>query len=775
MKVLQIRKSVVKGVLDSCVQGIAQDKIAFASSLFRDKIYSDKLKAALVETVCNAVDEHRKYNIDQCVDIILTKNELCIRDHALGLSDDDVMKIFFQYFESTKSLNNKEIGGFGIGAKAPGSYTDLYYVISYFNGEKTLFASTVNGLESHVSKIYKEPCSPDESGICVRIPLVNEKDYEGFVKLIKDVYIQIGFYSDKEELKPALAPNCADYDEYLTKDEKYKLRAQENFPLDKTAQFKQKRLSGDSGNYVDGEAIVLEHRGYYSGLSGKVFSSSFWSNSNCWAYDGDICYRLDFPAELFTKYNLKTYGRTYILFFKRGELPVSPTRESIEITDFVKSWIENKLKIVIEKVKAQTTKSFWKNLKGNLPLRDVKKSIEESAKYSAFVSGQLFAWPTKYLEDLVDTCKKCSQNDKNNLLPVSLKQRRVWDRLAYSKIYGRIIFIISDGPLKIPYNPFYSAFKKCVASLHGEDYLGNLFASEATRYIGFITSEAQKESFENFKENFTLDGKELLRKNVDYYYASDIIKYSDWKRQAPQKTEDVEAIKDIVTNLRIPESEYSQTIVFAPSDLTKDTNNLKLLLTEYRRWKGSRCCKELGIKHIAKCHKVSCKKFKEKGCIDINDFNIIDRYCKHLKENKITFIPTVIKNYMNALDIDLSSVSEYKQPSDDYREGYTTQGENMLVSQLCGNTFFAHHSNNLNSAFANQLITLPAEELELIYNVCSDVCIDMRFTDSFDAIYDKLKEIKRKKVLENLSIVKDKITNILKTLDFEVKNIKPNK
>lgn len=76
MKVLQIRKSVVKGVLDSCVQGIAQDKIAFASSLFRDKIYSDKLKAALVETVCNAVDEHRKYNIDQCVDIILTKNEL---------------------------------------------------------------------------------------------------------------------------------------------------------------------------------------------------------------------------------------------------------------------------------------------------------------------------------------------------------------------------------------------------------------------------------------------------------------------------------------------------------------------------------------------------------------------------------------------------------------------------------------------------------------------------------------------------------------------------
>lgn len=481
MKILQTRKSIVGGVLETCTQGIAADKIAFATSLFRDKIYTDKLKAALVETVCNAVDEHRKHNINDCIDIILTKKELCIRDHALGLSDDDVMKIFFQYFESTKSNTNDGIGGFGIGAKAPGSYTDLYYVVSYFNGEKTLFMSSVNGLESQVSKVYKEPCDPNDTGICVRIPLVNDySDFNNFVNLIKDIYIQIGFYSDKEELKVAITSDYLDYDDYLEKDENYKNSTQSNFNYNKSYQLKQKRLSNDETSYIKDEVIILEHERWSS--SSDLFKSSFWNKSAHWAYDGDVCYQINIPKEVFDKYKLKNNNLTYILLFKRGELPISPTRESIEITDFVNTWFEHKLKNIAEKAKIQTQEAFDEKFASNFPLYDVKKFAEETIKSSSIINKSFFSWPGKYLMDIMDSCRKAYRGNEDELEAIFIKQKDSWNRSSYSKFDGKIIFIICDEPLKIPYSPFYLAFKKYMNAFHGKDYVESVFLKKIREF-----------------------------------------------------------------------------------------------------------------------------------------------------------------------------------------------------------------------------------------------------------------------------------------------------
>lgn len=196
MKIKESNKSIIGGVLRSCVQTIASENIDRATALFRDRIYTDKKKAAICEPICNAIDEHRKHNVDRPVDVVFTTSEIIIRDFARGLSDDDVLNIFFQYFRSTKDTDNAHIGGFGIGAKAPGAYNPVYFVESFFEGKHTVFMSVPDGFRSTANLIQQEDTDLP-SGICVRIPLLagtQLEDRQEFMHIAQDVAKMIGFY-----------------------------------------------------------------------------------------------------------------------------------------------------------------------------------------------------------------------------------------------------------------------------------------------------------------------------------------------------------------------------------------------------------------------------------------------------------------------------------------------------------------------------------------------------------------------------------------------------
>lgn len=93
MKVFEENKSICRGIAEQVKQSISAERIGMAISIFRDRIYSDKFKATLFETLSNALDEHVKYGIKRPVSIHLTKNELSIRDFARGL----VKKILFKF------------------------------------------------------------------------------------------------------------------------------------------------------------------------------------------------------------------------------------------------------------------------------------------------------------------------------------------------------------------------------------------------------------------------------------------------------------------------------------------------------------------------------------------------------------------------------------------------------------------------------------------------------------------------------------------------------
>lgn len=149
-----------------------------ATYYLRDKIYSDKILAVVREYSCNALDEHKKHSIKKPVEIGIRKENdvdvFFVRDFAKGLSEDSIRNVFGMYFRSTKSGTNDQIGGFGIGSKAGHSYTDTFYVKSYYGGKCTLYACALGGGDSgipvgHILKVSET--SSSETGLEISLEI----------------------------------------------------------------------------------------------------------------------------------------------------------------------------------------------------------------------------------------------------------------------------------------------------------------------------------------------------------------------------------------------------------------------------------------------------------------------------------------------------------------------------------------------------------------------------------------------------------------------------
>ena len=169
--------------------GIAEGAGDMLSSYPRDKIYTDKILACVRETITNSQDEHIKHGIDRAVDVkIENVNGQYIwssRDYAKGLSETSIRTVYGMYGGSDKRNNNKQIGGFGIGALSPFAFTDTFYVTSYHEGFKTQYACILGAGTNGVSvgEIYKvsDPEPTTETGLEVSLDVtkaVYDFDYK---------------------------------------------------------------------------------------------------------------------------------------------------------------------------------------------------------------------------------------------------------------------------------------------------------------------------------------------------------------------------------------------------------------------------------------------------------------------------------------------------------------------------------------------------------------------------------------------------------------------
>lgn len=174
--------------MQSSTMGMDSKGMEMATYYLRDKIYSNKILAVVREYICNALDEHKKHSVDVPINIILKNNQFTVRDYAKGLSEHDVRNVFGMYFRSTKSNDNSQTGGFGLGSKAAFCYTDTFFVKSYYDGVLSTYACSLGAGDNGISvgkilKVSEEPSN--ETGLEIVVDVQQSDVYE-FNKNIQD-------------------------------------------------------------------------------------------------------------------------------------------------------------------------------------------------------------------------------------------------------------------------------------------------------------------------------------------------------------------------------------------------------------------------------------------------------------------------------------------------------------------------------------------------------------------------------------------------------------
>ncbi|AVH84968.1 hypothetical protein RsoM2USA_39 [Ralstonia phage RsoM2USA] len=167
-----------------------------------DKIYSDKIASVVREIGSNALDSHTKAGCKNLPFEIHVPTQMepwfSVKDFGVGLNTQEVKEIYTVMTKSTKTNNNDEIGGFGLGSKTPFAYTDSFTVICVKDGIKVEYAMYRNaqGIPAFTSITSSTTPSGDvivgeetnePNGVEVKIP-VKIQDISYFGQCIQKTY-----------------------------------------------------------------------------------------------------------------------------------------------------------------------------------------------------------------------------------------------------------------------------------------------------------------------------------------------------------------------------------------------------------------------------------------------------------------------------------------------------------------------------------------------------------------------------------------------------------
>lgn len=159
-------------------------------SILSSKLYEMPEKAIVREVCSNAIDANIEAGKIGGIQVHLPtvdEQEFSVQDFGVGMDDQKIMEVYTQYGNSTKSNDNSQIGGFGIGAKTPFAYTDQFSIESCKDGVKNSYVAFMDetGIPK-ISKVMTESC--DVSGTRVSFP-VNSGDIKKFVDAAVEVFM----------------------------------------------------------------------------------------------------------------------------------------------------------------------------------------------------------------------------------------------------------------------------------------------------------------------------------------------------------------------------------------------------------------------------------------------------------------------------------------------------------------------------------------------------------------------------------------------------------
>ena len=134
--------------------------------------YQYPIRTMVQELICNAFDAMQDAGKeDEQISVELphelNNNHFVVRDYGNSMNPDQIKNIYMRINASTKSDNNKAIGGFGIGSKTPWAYTESFILTTYVNGIERQYLM-VRGRET-ISKVYEgETNEPNGTKVTVK-------------------------------------------------------------------------------------------------------------------------------------------------------------------------------------------------------------------------------------------------------------------------------------------------------------------------------------------------------------------------------------------------------------------------------------------------------------------------------------------------------------------------------------------------------------------------------------------------------------------------------
>lgn len=135
--------------------------------------YQKPIDSIVRETISNAIDTTKRAGSNIPVEITTPSRyipKFIVKDYGEGMTEDELFKNFKNYGNSTKKLDGKQIGSFGIGAKAPLAYARSFHVESIKDGQY-LHAVMTRQDTSTTMDLLEKKATDEPNGTTITVPV----------------------------------------------------------------------------------------------------------------------------------------------------------------------------------------------------------------------------------------------------------------------------------------------------------------------------------------------------------------------------------------------------------------------------------------------------------------------------------------------------------------------------------------------------------------------------------------------------------------------------
>ena len=143
-------------------------------------LYSDPEMAIIREYSTNAWDAHREAGHTRPIEVTLPSNLsslLKIRDYGVGLTLDDIHRIYSKYGASTKRETDTQVGMLGLGCKSALTYTNSFTLVSVKNNRR-ITAVVTRDDEGASIMVMADDFTNEAPGTEIQIPIKNNFNIE---------------------------------------------------------------------------------------------------------------------------------------------------------------------------------------------------------------------------------------------------------------------------------------------------------------------------------------------------------------------------------------------------------------------------------------------------------------------------------------------------------------------------------------------------------------------------------------------------------------------